>query len=289
VYRVYPKVRVADVINTDPSERLPNREFDYLSRAHFDFIVVKNELPTFAVEFDGADHIDNPETRERDVLKNRLCKKASLPLLRITSVEIIERDQVTLLDYMLMRFVAWEEEIDNILEGIQEYAANLPDDIDFEDFAIHRDPSVCFDLKHPFPGCKIVQERLWQNYRIAWKRDRRVTNNAVRYACDVQRKEAGQLHHDEFHTCRVSAFVHNSQSNVKDPVFSEMVEVTIRSWLPLDTEVPAPDIDLKKRIESIWFPTISGILPWDIAENYATYLGFRRIEQWAWESLRGNV
>jgi len=35
------------------------------------------------------------------------------------------------------------------------------------------------------------------------------------------------------------------------------------------------------RIESMWFPTLPGISPWDIAENYAEYLGFRAIETWA--------
>jgi hypothetical protein len=35
------------------------------------------------------------------------------------------------------------------------------------------------------------------------------------------------------------------------------------------------------RVESMWYPSLPGIRPWDIAENYAEYLGFRAVEQWA--------
>jgi hypothetical protein len=73
------------------------------------------------------------------------------------------------------------------------------------------------------------------------------------------------------------------------------VEVSIRAWLPLQHVVPeAPSLALSglaglaasspqliARIESMWFPSLPGISPWDIAENYAEYLGFRAIEIWA--------
>jgi hypothetical protein len=81
-FQVYPKVRLSDAVAKDDGEHLPQREFDHLTRAHLDFLVVRNELPVFAVEFDGQGHA-LPEAIERDVLKNRLCKSADLPLLRI--------------------------------------------------------------------------------------------------------------------------------------------------------------------------------------------------------------
>ena len=97
-YRIYPKVRLGDAIGKDPDEHLSGREFDYLTRAHLDFLVIKDEVPVFAVEFDGVQHFHDPETIERDVLKNRLCNAEELPLLRITATEITERDRLTLLD-----------------------------------------------------------------------------------------------------------------------------------------------------------------------------------------------
>jgi hypothetical protein len=47
------------------------------------------------VEFDGLQHLEDAHTIARDVMKNRLCKAADLPLLRITSREIFKRDEIT--------------------------------------------------------------------------------------------------------------------------------------------------------------------------------------------------
>lgn len=46
-FRIYPKVRLADAIAKD--EYLSPREFQYFSRAHFDFLVVRDDdMPVFA-------------------------------------------------------------------------------------------------------------------------------------------------------------------------------------------------------------------------------------------------
>src|SRR5882672_5117138 len=109
-YRICPKVRLADVIGRPPkAKRLPQRAFEYLLTAHLDFLVTRNDVPVFAVEFDGTHHLTDAKTIERDYLKNRLCKAAGLPILRIMSREIREHERVTLLDYMLMRYLAWEK------------------------------------------------------------------------------------------------------------------------------------------------------------------------------------
>jgi len=82
--RVYVKVRLADVV---PIERsgISDFEYSYAMRAHLDFLVVDpNFDPLFAVEFDGPVH-QTPEQQTRDDLKNLLCKRFSLPLLRIDS------------------------------------------------------------------------------------------------------------------------------------------------------------------------------------------------------------
>lgn len=80
------------------------------------------------------------------------------------------------------------------------------------------------------------------------------------------------------------------------PDLTHEAKASIRSWLPLQASVPPPSPALfnwsspdfssavqqfEHRVESMWFPTLPGISPWDIAENYAEYLGFRAIEKWA--------
>ena len=80
-----PKVRVADALDIDNSG-LTNAEYSYALKAHFDFVIAReNELPAFAVEFDGPQHESDVNTLIRDGLKQSVCEKLELPLLRIDS------------------------------------------------------------------------------------------------------------------------------------------------------------------------------------------------------------
>ena len=97
-YAVWPKVGLEDVLGREPSDRLSDREIQYLRYATFDFVVAHKEEAVFVVEFDGIDHLNDPKVIERDTIKNRLCKMAEVPLLRIMSSEIQECDKITVLD-----------------------------------------------------------------------------------------------------------------------------------------------------------------------------------------------
>src|SRR5213593_229380 len=88
-YQIFPCVRLQDVIKRGWSaravdEHLPADVFDFWRMSHLDFVVATRDRtePLFAVEFDGPYH-RGPEQVARDILKNRLCKEAGLPLLRI--------------------------------------------------------------------------------------------------------------------------------------------------------------------------------------------------------------
>jgi len=293
-YRVLPKVRVADAINKDTSDHLSDRDFGYYTRAHFDFLVTKDLVPVFAVEFDGAGHLQSERAIENDAIKNRLCKEASLPLLRITSSELLEDDQLTLLDYMMMRYVSWQKEYPSIMEEIRTFSANIEPDYDPENLAVDLDPSVHFDLRHPFPVRDAVVERLWRNHSIAWSMAKPERHKTAKYLCDVT-FGAWAPENDQFHRCAKRAIVWaaNQRSSIH---FSGDVSFSLRSWLPLRPHVPAPDmfsdpVDARQaeeilnqfriRVESIWFPNLPGMSAWDIADNYAEYMGFRAVERWA--------
>ena len=175
-YRVLVAVRLSDAIGTDPGERLPEAEFQFMTRAHLDFLIVRNSYPSepvVAVEFDGPHH-DDPVQVSRDVLKNRLCQKADLPLIRIRGPEIEEHDQVTVLDYIMDRFLAWQSESPGIMEEIRDYAASL-DPVHLHHLIADSDPSLDpsfeFSLRHPFPGTQKVKARLLHRVvsRVVWK------------------------------------------------------------------------------------------------------------------------
>lgn len=298
--RILPKVRVGDVIAKDTGDRLSQREFDYYTRAHFDFLITKDNMPVIVVEFDGAHHFVGDRNIENDVIKNRICKEAGLPLLRITSTEVEENDRLTLLDYMLMRYVAWGKEYPMIIEEIKVMASTVSANSDPADYALDLDPSFHFDLRHPFPSRDRILERLWKNHKIAWTMARQDRQRCAEYLCNITHGTAGSLRNDQFHTCTRHAMLWLQSGSHDAPLVSEEVTVSLRSWLPLQTEVPAaPDvwsfkdksgkpIDPNKlliqftlRISSMWFPDLPGLSSWDIAENYSEYLGFRAIERWA--------
>ncbi len=81
--RVFTKLRLSDVIAKDRAY-LTSREFDFYTRSHCDFVVADaNARPVMIVEYDGPLHRLCDKQRERDEIKNELCRKAGLGLLRI--------------------------------------------------------------------------------------------------------------------------------------------------------------------------------------------------------------
>ncbi|MBK7142001.1 MAG: DUF2726 domain-containing protein [bacterium] len=275
-YRVHPQIHLPRVLKKKDGEYLTTEEFRYFTQASLDFVVYKCNFPVFAVEFDGPYHLSDARTEERDVIKNRLCKKADLPLLRITSTEIEEQDKITLLDFMLMRYTACLNEL--------------------SDSDIDSDWDVIFDVRHPFPAIRLVADRLWNKYGIAWSRgDYRRIRTAV-YTCDVASADPSQWHRDQFHTSALRVSLWPKSERQSTPIFTEIASVTIRAWLPLQTNIPLPDIwdyqdgmgslapwseVMQRRAISMWFPHIPGVHPWDIADSYCAYLGLLEVERWA--------
>lgn len=301
-YAVWPKIGLEDVLLREPSDRLSDREIQYLKYATFDFVVAHKEEAVFVVEFDGIDHLNDPKVIARDTIKNRFCKMAAVPLLRIMSSEIQEDDKITVLDYMLMRYVAWKNEYPEIIREIEEYAATVGPHYDSGDPPLGFDPSFRFNLMHPFPAREIVLERLWRDHRIAWSMVKPDRHGAAQYLCDVAYGGCGPAKNEQFHKCSRRALVWRNDAE-HAPVFSHEVAVSLRSWLPTRVEVPSPDairdflsdtdgrnrvqgveeiVDrFNIRVESMWFPELPGISALDIAETYSEYLGFRAIESWA--------
>lgn len=124
-YEIQPHVRLSDAIKKDEGEWLEQEEFRILHGAHLDFLVTTAITdPVLAVEFDGPSH-DDPRRHADDVIKNRLCRKANLPLLRLRAPEITVHDRITLFDYVLDRFLCWEGQKGSIRNEIRAAARSL--------------------------------------------------------------------------------------------------------------------------------------------------------------------
>lgn len=110
--RIDAKVRVVDALDIDRSG-LSDEQYRYALRAHFDWVVsdAATTRPEFAVEFDGPSH-DSPDARRRDALKNAVCAKLGLPILRVGHAVLRPTAQHTVLGVLLECWTAWRGFID---------------------------------------------------------------------------------------------------------------------------------------------------------------------------------
>jgi ssDNA-binding Zn-finger/Zn-ribbon topoisomerase 1 len=85
--QVFAKVRVADVLPIEGSG-LPPELFTFALQSHYDFLVVGSDnVPLFAVEFDGPQHGPGRQA-VRDARKNHLSDSFGLPLRRFREEDL---------------------------------------------------------------------------------------------------------------------------------------------------------------------------------------------------------
>jgi very-short-patch-repair endonuclease len=80
---VFPKVRLADLIEADERHLRRKSNFDYIKAKHIDFVICDSTFsPRVAVELDDRSH-QRADRRARDRDVNRILEIASLPILRV--------------------------------------------------------------------------------------------------------------------------------------------------------------------------------------------------------------
>ena len=80
------KVRIADLVEIANSG-IGNAEYAFALRAHFDVVIVRDNLPILAIEFDGPAH--DPK---HDHVKNALAERFKLPLVRVDLTHLNSRN-----------------------------------------------------------------------------------------------------------------------------------------------------------------------------------------------------
>ncbi len=130
-------MRGADVL---PIERsgISDLHYEFALKAHFDFIVSKDNVPLFAVEFDGESHLAAAQI-EKDRIKDQLCKRFGLPIVRINARFVVKA-------YRQMDLLSWFVHVWFLQKGFDEAQSSgaIPPD---EPFCAW---SFCFGDK-PFP------------------------------------------------------------------------------------------------------------------------------------------
>lgn len=115
--KVFPKTRLSDVISKGRREILTQREFDFYTRSHCDFVVTDNAYrPLMIVEYDGPQHSDEKQ-QERDRIKDYLCGQAELGMLRIHARHITKL-------YRGMSVLRWIVEVTELQKAFYEGQEN---------------------------------------------------------------------------------------------------------------------------------------------------------------------
>lgn len=85
-YRVYGKVRVADLIEPLPSKdrRIWKKSFNRISAKHFDFVICNSSdlVPVVVLELDDSSH-QKAKRQQRDEMLQQICQQVKLPLIRV--------------------------------------------------------------------------------------------------------------------------------------------------------------------------------------------------------------
>jgi hypothetical protein len=85
-YRVYGKVRVADLIEPLPAKdrRIWQKAFNRISAKHFDFVICNSSdlVPVVVIELDDRSH-QKARRQQRDELLQQICTQVQLPLIRV--------------------------------------------------------------------------------------------------------------------------------------------------------------------------------------------------------------
>jgi hypothetical protein len=162
-YGVHAKVRVADALSIDRSG-LSDEEYSCALRSHFDWLVtdLATTVPEFAVEFDGASH-GKAIVRHQDRLKDAICERLGLPLLRVDRSGLRPTIRRTVIWYLVESWSIWRGFIEAQEKGI------IPLDEIFEPWmvidAVDEQGNIRWrDMAAP---TRILVERLWGAGKVA--------------------------------------------------------------------------------------------------------------------------
>lgn len=306
-YRIFARLPLTKVLVREKGESLSKADRQFMESSELDFVIANaDSIPEFAVEFDGPHHQSNPKQTERDVRKNRLCNMAKLPLWRITETELEDFDRYTILEFIVMRFLVWRDESDDIKRQIAEYCAAL--DTTQQKALTNSwiadpiiDPTVHFDIAHPFPQTEAVAKRLLKKYGVVSLFVEPILRGApkrqFRLFCDVfawshERFESHDLVvRCDYVICRskrpfsgIMSILSEDDRKSSDVLKKGFLDFRVRASLPIVNDYDASEAPfeyfMRNRKIPISFPSLPGVTPHDIGETMSEYLGLREVEKW---------
>ena len=105
---IFPKVRLADIIEIDKDIAYSDRDFFKICYKHVDFLLCdgKNFNTICVVELDDYTH-DTDEAKQRDMFVRQALYECGIPLVRIrTKIDIISDSDMEGIDYIIKTYFA---------------------------------------------------------------------------------------------------------------------------------------------------------------------------------------
>jgi len=226
-------------------------------------------------------HDIHKKKRTSDIKKNRICKKQGLYLLRIRDFHLKKYEKITILEYILLRFIRWNIEQKKLVQDMYDFFESLSE----EEFEEHTrdgvldpsiDPTVIFDLKYPFPGIEDIKKRISNIYGI---HDRNIFSGGI----EMRFKEDGSITHIARKSLNAPiAMTNNGVTQKINIKFSTQVNLlwcipTEKDWNYSENQY---DYFKKSGKWPTTFNDIPGAFVPNLAETLADYFTLKKIENW---------
>ncbi|MHB8089092.1 MAG: DUF2726 domain-containing protein [Anaerolineaceae bacterium] len=292
-FYIHPEMQIGKVLELGEDETISSKERKTFTNAFFDFVVYNKKLfPEFVIEFDGPRHQTEVKNRQADIRKNRLCERADLPLLRIDDSLLSEYEKISLLGYLVKRFIAYRKKIDDISLEISERLSHSKD-VDYDD--PWNDPGVVFDLYHPFPVTIEIAKRLYDSYQIVTSYIdaeiyHRATSKYPHYEFHGLKgsgpigEEHGELYARQIDgTYRLEKHIQDSLGKYNQEIVHELsMKVNYRWGVPTYEETDQKHLE---SLSSVHFQGLPGTSMSQLAEHFCDFLAIRQLEEWAHSNL----
>jgi len=286
-YKVFPGLPLYEIFDNKNNE-FSKEERRYIRDSTFDFVVFDEKFfPQLAIEFDGPVHDIYEKKKLSDIKKNRICKKQDLYLLRIRDFHLRKYEKITVLEYILLRFIRWNIEQKKLVQDMYDFFESLSEE-EFEEYTRDGvldpsiDPTVIFDLRYPFPGIEDVKKRMRNIYGI-FNRD--IFNRGD----ETRIEEDGSITHIERRQLEASIKMINSiDAREINIIFSATVNLlclmpTEKDW----NRSERPFNYFKKSGKlPVSFNDVPGLSVNELAETLSEYFTLKKIENWLEKNVK---
>jgi len=286
-YKVFPGLPLYEIFDNKNNE-FSKEERRYIRDSIFDFVVFdEKSFPQLAIEFDGPVHDIYEKKKLSDIKKNRICKKQDLYLLRIRDFHLRKYEKITVLEYILLRFIRWNIEQKKLVQDMYDFFESLSEE-EFEEYTRDGvldpsiDPTVIFDLRYPFPGIEDVKKRMRNIYGIF---DRDIFNRGD----ETRIEEDGSITHIERRQLEASIKMINSiDAQEINIIFSAPVNLLCLMSTEKDWNRSERPFNYFKKSGKlpVSFNDVPGLSVNELAETLSEYFTLKKIENWLEKNIK---